>query len=114
MIRRSFATLTPDIVIPMHLSLARPHLEYAIQASSTCVKQDVDHLERLQRLATRMVKCCRCLSHEERFEKLNFLSLAHRRLKGDSSLAYNLPHGSLDLLLEEFFTIACISGIAVV
>ncbi len=44
-------------------TLVRPHLEYAIQASSPFVKKDIDHLERLQRLATRMVKGCRELSY---------------------------------------------------
>ncbi len=65
LIRRSFVTLTPDIFNPLYLILARPHLKYAIQASSPYLKKDVDPLERLQRLATRMVKDCRGLSDEE-------------------------------------------------
>ncbi len=76
LIRRSFVTLTPDIFIPLYSTLVRPHLEYAIQASSPYFKKDVDHLERLQRLATRMVKVCRGLSYEERLNKLDLFSLA--------------------------------------
>ncbi len=69
LIRISFVTLTPDIFIPLYSTLVRPHLEYAIQASSPYLRKDVDHLKRLQRLATRMVKGCRGLSYEERLEK---------------------------------------------
>ncbi len=64
LIRRSFVTLTPDIFIPMYSTLVRHHLEYAIQASSPYLKKDVDHLERLQRPATRMVRGYRDLSCE--------------------------------------------------
>ncbi len=70
LIMRSFVTLPSNSFIPLYSTFVRPHLEYAIQASSPYLKKDVDHLERLQRLATRMVKGCRYLSFEERLEKL--------------------------------------------
>ncbi len=104
LIRRSFATLTQTIFIPLYSTQVRPHLEYAIQASSPYLKKDFDHLERLQRIATRMGKGCRDLSYEERREKLNLFSLARRRLRGDLILAYNLSNGSFNLRMEEFFT----------
>ncbi len=94
MIKRSFVTLTPEIVTPLYSTFVRPHLEYAIQASRPYLKKDIDHLERIQREATRMVKCCRGLSYEERLEKLSLFSLASRRLRGDLILAYNLANGS--------------------
>ncbi len=78
-IRGSFYTLT-EIFIHLYLTLVRPYLDYANQASSPYLKKDIDHLERLQRLATRMVKGCRGLSCEERLEKLISFSLARRRL----------------------------------
>ncbi len=58
LIKIFFFTLTPDTFIPLYSTLVRPHLGYAIQASSPYLKKDVDHLERLQRLATRTVKGC--------------------------------------------------------
>ncbi len=104
LIRRSFVTLTPEIFIPLYSTLVRPHLEYAIQASSPYLKKDIDHLERLQWLATRMVKGCRGLSYEDKPEKLGLFSLARRRLRGDLFLAYNLSNGSFVLPIREFFT----------
>ncbi len=95
LIRRSFVTLIPEIFITPYLTSVRSHLEYAIQASSPYLKKDIDHLERLHRLTTRMVKGCRGLYYGERLERLNLFSLARRRLRGDLILAYNLSNGSL-------------------
>ncbi len=39
LIWRSFVTLTPDIFIPLYSTLVRPHLEYAIQASSPYLRK---------------------------------------------------------------------------
>ncbi len=71
------------LLIPIYSTLVRPHLEYAIQASSPYLKKDIDHLECLQRLATRMVKGCWGLFYEERLGTLSLFSLARRRLRGD-------------------------------
>ncbi len=103
LIRGSLVTLTPEIFIPLFSILVRSHLEYAIQASSPYLKKDIDHLERLQRLATRMVKGCRGLSYEERLEKLSLFSLARRRLRSDLMSVNNLPNGSIGLPIEELF-----------
>ncbi len=53
-----------ELCIPLYSALVRPHLEYAIQTSSPYFKKDIAHLERLQRLATRVVNSCRGLSYE--------------------------------------------------
>ena len=60
-------------------------------------------MERIQRLATRMVKGMRELPYEERLRRLNIFSLERRRLRGDLILAYNICHGRLDLPHAEFF-----------
>ncbi len=50
---RGFAVLTPEIIRPQYLALARSFLEYGLQALAPHLWQDVDMMERLQRLATR-------------------------------------------------------------
>ncbi len=69
--RRSFVSLKTRIFIPLYPTLVCHHLECAILASSTYLKKDIDHLERLQRLAVRTVKGCRGLFHDEGLETLN-------------------------------------------
>ncbi len=64
---------------------------------------DLIDLRRIQRLATRMVKCMRELPYEERLRRLNILTLERRRLRGDLMLAYNMFHGRLDWPQPECF-----------
>ncbi len=59
-------------------------------------------MERLHRMATRMVKGMRELPYEERLHRLNLFSLERRRLRGDLILAY-IFHGRLDFPHAEFF-----------
>ncbi len=65
-LRRGFAVLTPEIFRPLYLALVRPVLEYGQQASSPYLQRDIALMERIQRLATRMVKGMRELPYEER------------------------------------------------
>ncbi len=39
-LKRSFAVLTPSIFLPLYKAFIRPHLEYAIQASSPIPSRD--------------------------------------------------------------------------
>ncbi len=89
-LRRGFAVLTPEIFRPLYLALVRPILEYGQQASSPYLQRDIALMERIQRLATRMVKGIRELPYEERLRRLNLFSLERRRLRGDLILAYNI------------------------
>ncbi len=60
-------------------------------------------MERIQRLATRMVKGMRESPYEDRLRRLNIFSLERRRLRGGLILAYNIFHGRLYLPQAEFF-----------
>ncbi len=53
-------------------------------------------MERIQRLATRMVKGMRELPYGERLLRLNLFSLERHRFRGDLIFAYNIVHGRLD------------------
>ncbi len=54
-------------------------------------------MERIQRLATRMVKGMRELPYEDRLRRLNISTFERRQLRGDLILAYNIFHGRFDL-----------------
>ncbi len=47
-LKRSFAALTPSILLPLYKAFIRPHLEYAIQASSPILSRDCQALESVQ------------------------------------------------------------------
>ncbi len=91
------------IVRPLYLALVRPIVEYGQQASSPYLRRDIALMERIQHLATRMVKGMRELPCEHRLRRLTIFSLQRRRLRGELILAYNILHGRLDLPQAEFF-----------
>ncbi len=94
--------LAPEIFRPLYLALMRPILEYGQQASSPYLRRDIALMERIQRLATRMVKGIRELPYEDRLRRLNIFSLERRPLRGDLILAYNIFHGHPDLSRADF------------
>ena len=101
--RRAFVHLTPDIFTPLYAVFVRPLLEYCVQAVSPYLNKDINHAERLQRVATRMVHGLGNLSYEERLNRLNLFSLRRRRLRGDLITAYNIFTGKIDIPVEHFF-----------
>ncbi len=54
-LKRSFATLTPGIFLPLFKAVIRPHLEFAIQASSPILPRNCRALESVQKLAVKFV-----------------------------------------------------------
>lgn len=102
--RRSFARLTPRIFQSLYGPLVRSHLEYAVQAWSPYLQRDIDHLERVQRLATRMVYGLRSVPYEERLLILGLPTLAERRLRGDLITTFRIQKGLMDVDPQLFFT----------
>ncbi len=81
----------------------RPHLEYGMPACSPNLVADINHLERIQRLATRLVTAMRHLPCEERLQRLGLHSLQRRRLRDDLITAFKIFKGLLDIDPNLFF-----------
>ncbi len=64
-------------------------------------------MEKLQRLATRMVKGIRDFSYEDRLRSLNLFSIERRLIRGDLILAYSMLQGRLDMPFEEILEAPC-------
>ncbi len=102
-IKRPFACLTNEIVVPLYSALVRPHLEYAIQANFPYLKKGMSHLEGIQRAATRSVKGPRCLTYEERLQALKLQPLGKRRLRNDWVLTHKILYNHIDLDATQWF-----------
>ena len=81
-----------DVFVPLYCAFVRPHLEYCIQPWAPYLRKDTVILERVQRLATRMVSGTKGLSYDQRLQICGLFSLERRRLRGDLLEAYRITH----------------------
>ena len=93
LIKRSFVYRDTEVIKRLFTALVRPHLEYANTVWYPRFKKDVEHIEKVQRRATKLVCSIRDLPYQKRLQVLKLPSLVYRRYRGDMIEVYKFIHG---------------------
>ena len=81
----------------LYTTYIRPHLEFAFQAWSPYLIDDINRLEQVQHRATKLITSIKHKPYEERLSILGITTLANRRVRGDLDQQFKITNG-LDLI----------------
>jgi len=93
-IKRSMASRSKEVILPLYLALVRPHLESCVQLWSPQHKKDMNLLEQVQRRATKMTQGLEHCSYKERL-RVGAVQPGEEKAAGRPYCSLSVPKGGL-------------------
>ena len=103
MIKRTFTSRNPDILLSLYKTIVRPYLEYATASWSPYYTKDKQLIERVQHRFTRMLRGFSTLQYEERLNRLKLWTLEERRTRSDLIEVFKMYRNLSAVPLTTFF-----------
>ena len=69
-ITRSVSNRSVDVILRLYLALVRSHLDYAVQFWSPYYRMNIDKLEAVQKIMTKMIQGIRNLTYKDILKRL--------------------------------------------
>jgi len=102
-LRRVTVCRSKEMVMKTYKIYVRPILESAVQVWSPWLSCDIEHLEKVQRRATKLVSGIGSKTYDERLTICNLTSLEQRRERADVTECFKILNGFTDMEQHEFF-----------
>ena len=99
----AFHYMDKDMLKKIFTTMIRPKLEYAAVVWSPSKKKHIRKLERIQRIATKMVPELKELTYEERLKEMKLPTLEERRERGDLITIYKLMNNLEEIDRKIYF-----------
>jgi len=103
LIKRNFVINDEDDFRLLFNGFVCPHLEYCMSVCSPYLRKDIECLENVQRMASKMVKGMKHKLYEERLKLLGITSLEKRRVSGNLIQVSQIVKGFDSLNTDNFF-----------
>ena len=111
MLHRSIQSKVKAVLLPLYISLVRPHLEYCVQAWSPYYRKDIGKLKEVQRRAVKMITDLRGTSYREKLLELVLFSFGKRRIRADLVCMFRILKGIDKINNEALFSLFPASSI---
>jgi len=95
-IKRSFRHLTIPTFVLLYKSMVRSHLNYCCSVRAPYKKGDIEALEKVQKMATKILPLLRHISYPVCLKVCKLTTLHYRQVREDKIEAYKIVSGKYD------------------